>query len=165
MKKILFLSIIMALVATTQAQTLIPLLGSNTSARYDTLTNAGTVYFTTPTNALNANKTGTYSIQWKARNVSGTSTFKVVVLGTINGSDYVPVHGVAGTDGIHCDTLQVTALSPASSIFRIQSGSRHSVTTSTYTFTNAGKFRGLRLLFIGTGTQVTPIDYVYAIND
>jgi len=165
MKKILFLSILMAFIATANAQTLIPLYGSNTSANYDTITNAGTVYFTTATNALSANKTGEYSIQFKCANVSGTSTFKAILQGSNDGTNWTNVHQVEGTNGIHCDTLQVTSASPATWVFRIRPGSVHSVSTSTFLYTNAGKFKNLRVAFVGTGTQVTRISSVYAMND
>lgn len=163
--KRLFLALIMALSFSVNAQTLSPAYGSNTSALFDTLSDASTVYFTTVARALNANKTGAYSVTFKATNISGTSTFKVILQGTLDGTNWTNIHQVAGTDGIHCDTLQVTSLSPANWIFRIMPGSAHSVTSSTYLYTNAGKFARIRLKIVGTGTQKTRITDVYVVND
>ena len=169
MKKFLFFLLLTASFVACQrkaeAQSLIPLTGSNTSANFDTLTNAGTVYFTTATNALSANRTSGYAVQFKLTNLSGTSTFKVILQGSLDGTNWTNIHQVAGTDGINCDTLQVTSGSPATWIFRVQPGSTHSVTSSTFWHTNAGKVRRLRLAFVGTGTQSTRLSSVYLIND
>ena len=169
MKKLIFAFLmVMGFTAcnnTANAQSLIPFVGSNTSAAFDTLTNANTVYFTSATNALNANRTGGYAVCFKATNVSGTSTFKVILQGSQDGTNWTNVHQVAGTNGINCDTLQVTSASPATWVFRIRPGSIHSVTDSTWVATNAGKFKRLRLAFVGTGTQSTRITNVYALND
>lgn len=165
MKKILFFLAVAMATITTQAQSIIPFYGSNTAAQYDTLTNANTVYFTCAANALSANRSSNYAIQFKATNLSGTSTFKVILQGTIDGTNWTNVHQIAGTDGIHCDTLQVTSLSPATWIFRINPLVNKTPTSSTYLSTNAGKFRRLRVAFVGTGTQSTRIYPVYGINE
>lgn len=148
-----------------QGQTLIPLIGSNTGATFDTLKNANTVYFTSAANALSANRSGKYAIQFSAANVSGTSTYKVILQGTLDGTNWTNIHQVAGTNGIHCDTLQVTAGVPSSWIFRAHTGSVNTPTSSTMLLTNAGRFRRIRVAFVGTGTQVTRIPAVYIMNE
>lgn len=138
----------------TSAQSLIPL-KTNAGVLFDTLSNAGTVAFKTAANALSANQAGAYAVQFKANNISGTSTFKVLVQGSLDGTNYINVNQVAGTTGVRCDTLQVTAGDPSFWIFRITPNASN----------NAGKFRYLRLYFVGTGTQKTRITDVYAINE
>jgi len=57
------------------------------TAGQDTLVNAETIYWTTPINALNSTTSGKYRITMNIANVSGTSTFKVIVQGTIDGTN------------------------------------------------------------------------------
>lgn len=138
----------------TQAQSL-SFTGSDAST--DTITNAGTVYLTTAAGAL-IGKPSTIRIQCPWTNISGTSTFKVVLQGTIDGTNWTNVHQVPGTNGVNCDTLQVTALSPANWVFTIRPGSTHSEVFGSLQYaTNAGKFTALRLACIGTGTQSTKV--------
>ena len=158
MKKYIFFLLLTASFVACQrkaeAQSLIPL-KTNSGALFDTLSNAGTSAFRTAANALSANATGSYAIQFKSTNISGTSTFKVIVQGSLDGTNYVNVNQVAGTTGVRTDTLQVTAGSPVYWIFRVTPNASN----------NAGKFRYLRLYFVGTGTQKTRITDVYAINE
>lgn len=158
MKKFIFFLLLTATMFACQrkavAQSLIPLKTSG-GALFDTLSDAGTVTFTTAANAISANRTGAYGIQFKATNVSGTSTYKVLVQGSLDGTNFVNVNQVAGTTGVRTDTLQVTSGSPAYWIFRVTPNASN----------NAGKFRYLRLRFVGTGTQKTRITDVYAINE
>jgi hypothetical protein len=152
MKKVLFL-VMLTLTTAMASMAQISFVSSIDGTQTDTLVNAGTLSFTSPINALS--KLGSsYTIQFKGANVSGTSTYKVVLRGTIDGTNYVPLHGVgvAGTNGIQCDTLQVTSGSPASFIFNAHQNES----------TNAGKVKRLQLFFIGTGTQVSPIGPVQA---
>ena len=152
MKKLFFL-VMLTFSTAIASQAQITFISSIDGTAIDTLINAGTLSFTSPINAL-TNKSSNYTIQFKGANVSGTSTYKVVLRGTIDGTNYVPLHGVgvAGTNGIQCDTLQVTSGTPASFIFNAHPNES----------TNAGKVKRLQLLFIGTGTQVSPIGKVEA---
>lgn len=123
----------------------------------DTLTNAGTESWTSPVNQLNSGVEGKYRLHFDCANISGTSTFKVVVhsrayAGT--GAGYSLHHKNAGTTGINCDTLQVTAGVPASWDFNLAPASG----------SNAGRALGFKVYFIGTGTQSTQIKNVAIIT-
>ncbi len=168
MKKLLFVLLTILAVScnkTANSQTLITMFGSTSGTNVDTLNDAGTIYFTTATNALNANKTSDYRIQFKATNVSGTSTFRVILQGSLDGTNWTNIHQVEGTNGINCDTLQVTALVPAFWVFNVRKRAIKSLTSSTYLHTNAGRFNRLRIAVVGTGTQKTTISSVFAINE
>jgi len=134
----------------TQAQ-IIPLTGSDAST--DTITNAGTVYLTTAKSAL-VGKPSSFSIQIPFTNVSGTSTFKVILQGTIDGMNWQNIHGVPGTNGVNCDTLQVTSASPANWIFNVSKGSAHTEGSEVH-WTGVGNYTAVRAKLIGTGSQVT----------
>ena len=135
--------------ATTFGQ--ISLISSIDGTRTDTLSNAETLYFTSPISSLLSEKTGSYRVQYASTNVSGTSTFKVILQGSIDGVNFTNMHQVAGTTGVNCDTLQVTALAPANWIFRSYGNGT----------TNAGRVKVVRLAFVGTGTQKT---YIYNVQ-
>lgn len=150
MKKILFIVMLaLSTAITTQAQ--ISFVSSIDGTATDTLSDAGTLYFTSPVNAL-ANQSSNYTIQFTNANVSGTSTFKAILQGTIDGTNYFNLHGVAGTNGIQCDTLQVTSASPATFMYNAHLNDA----------TNAGKVKRLRLKIVGTGTQKTKVGPVQA---
>jgi len=171
MKKVVFL-IAMALAAFTfapqTASAQITMLGSVDGVSSDTLVNANTIYFTTPAAALNNYNTGKYRVSFHCANVSGTSTFKVILQGTIDGTNWVNMTGLGGTDGINCDTLQVTSASPADFIFNCVPGVGKTYTSALYSvYTSGATFQGrqgrvirLRLAFVGTGTQSTYISGV-----
>lgn len=129
----------------------ISLISSIDGTRTDTLSDAGTLYFTTPISSLLSEKTGSYRVQYASTNVSGTSTFKVILQGSIDGTNFTNMHQVSGTTGVNCDTLQVTSLAPANWIFRSYGNGT----------TNAGRVKVVRLAFIGTGTQKT---YIYNVQ-
>lgn len=84
MKKILFLSLIIALAFTTQAQVKV-LLGSNGLAR-DTVTNAGTETWT-----ASAPKAKTIGIVVSVTKVSGTVGGTIVVQGSPDGTTYYTI--------------------------------------------------------------------------
>lgn len=150
MKKLFFLMMLTFTTAiASQAQ--ITFISSIDATATDTLVNAGTLTFTSPINALN-NRGSDYTIQFTNINVSGTSTFRAILQGTIDGTNWANLHGVAGTNGIECDTLQVTAGVPASFLFKAHPNET----------TNAGKVKRLRIRFVGSGTQVTRIGQVQA---
>lgn len=129
----------------------ITMTGSHAST--DTITNAGTVYLTSP--SLAAYSSGKFAVSLLTANVSGTSTFKAILQGSQDGTNWVNVHGIAGTDGINCDTLQVTSAAPAYHTFAVIPGSVKSVTSSTFLYTNASRYLYLRVACVGTGTQST----------
>lgn len=134
----------------TQAQ-IIPLTGSHAST--DTITNSGTVYLTAAKSSL-VGKPSSFSIQIPFSNVSGTSTFKVILQGTIDGTNWQNIHGVPGTNGVNCDTLQVTSGSPSNWIFNVSKGSAHTEGSIVY-WTGVGNYTAVRAKLIGTGSQVT----------
>ena len=149
MKKLFFLMMLTFITAMSYGQ--ISLISSIDGTRTDTLSDAGTLYFTTPISSLLSEKTGSYRVQYTSTNVSGTSTFKVILQGSIDGVNFTNMHQVSGTTGVNCDTLQVTALAPANWIFRAYGNGT----------TNAGRVKVVRLAFIGTGTQKT---YIYNVQ-
>lgn len=126
---------------------------TGSDAATDTITNAGTVYLTSP--ILDKYTTGKFAISFKSTNVSGTSTFKAILQGSNDGTNWSGIHSVAGTDGINCDTLQVTAAAPSYHTFSIMPGSVHSASSSTFLYTGATRFLYIRVACIGTGTQST----------
>lgn len=124
-------------------------------AATDTITNAGTTYLTSP--SLFSYTTGKVAVSLLTANVSGTSTFKAILQGSNDGTNWNLVHGVAGTNGILCDTLQVTSAAPAYHTFVAYPGAVKSVTDSTFLYTNAARYIYYRLACVGTGTQSTII--------
>ena len=139
------------------------------AAGQDTLANAETIYWTTPVNALNSATSGKYRVQFNCTNLTGTSTFKVIAQGTIDGTNWFNMYGTPGTNGINCDTLQVTTGSPATWVFNMIPGIPHNVAASTAygVFTAGqpiygalGRVVRLRLKVVGTGTQSTKINNV-----
>ncbi len=149
MKKLFFLMMLTFITAMSYGQ--ISLISSIDGTRTDTLSDAGTLYFTSPISSLLSEKTGSYRVQYASTNVSGTSTFKVILQGSIDGTNFTNMHQVSGTTGVNCDTLQVTSLAPANWIFRSYGNGT----------TNAGRVKVVRLAFIGTGTQKT---YIYNVQ-
>jgi len=128
--------------------------GSHTT--FDTVTNAGTTYLTSP--ALNAYETGKFALTLYTTNISGTSTYKAIVQGSNNGgASWEDVYQVAGTDGIQCDTLQVTAAAPAVHSWNLQPQAVRSVSSSTFLYTGCTRFLQLRVACVGTGTQSTKV--------
>lgn len=143
----------------TQAQSV--LISDGNSKSIDTLTNAGTESFTTAANAISAGVEGKYRLHFDCANISGTSTFKVVIhsrayAGT--GAGYSLHHKNSGTDGVNCDTLQVTAGVPASFDFNLRGDVLSNGTGNKNS--NAGRAVGFKVYFIGTGTQSTQVKNV-----
>lgn len=164
MKKILLVTLTLIAGLTASAQTV--LISDGNGKSIDTLTNAGTESFTTPANSINAGVEGKYRLHFDCANISGTSTFKVVIhsrsyAGT--GAGYSLHHKNSGTNGVNCDTLQVTAASPASFDFNLAPGVVSQAGTG-YTISNAGRAVGFKVYFIGTGTQSTQIKNVAIIT-
>jgi hypothetical protein len=150
MKKVFFLVMLTLTTALSYGQ--VSLISSIDGTKSDTLSNAGTLYFTSPINALLSEKTGSYRVQYASENVSGTSTFKVILQGSIDGVNFTNMHQVAGTTGVNCDTLQVTSLAPSTWIFNAN---------QTKASSNTGRVKVIRLAFVGTGTQKT---YIYNVQ-
>jgi hypothetical protein len=151
MKKFIFA--IMALLCFTacnqKANAQLPYLyGSDTF--FDTVTNAGTTYLTSQLSAIKSNQSGRYRVSLKTTNISGTSTFKAILQGSLNGSDWVNFYGTAGQTGIQCDTLQVTSASPAYFIW--------SLNPTPTVLSNWGRVMYLRIACVGTGTQSTRVE-------
>ncbi len=155
MKRIFLVALIAlsAIINTNGQGKAITLNGSD--ATTDTITNAGTTYLTS--GIMSAYKSGNFTVTLKTTNVSGTSTYKAILQGSLNGTDYTDIHQVAGTNGINCDTLQVTSAAPAFWAFSIHNGEVKSVTDSTFLYTNSTRYLYYRLKCVGTGTQVTII--------
>lgn len=154
MKKLFFI-LSMALFAiacnTKKAEAQISLISSIDGTKTDTLSDTGTLYFTTPSNALVSEKASSYSLQYYSANISGTSTFKIIVQRTIDGRHWTNMHQVAGTNGVNCDTLQVTSNSPSTWVFKMNGEGS----------TNASRSKGIRAAVIGGATQKTLIgDFV-----
>lgn len=154
MKKVLFMLMLTAFSA-IGANAQVTALGSATGLSYDTLTNAGTIYFTVPANSINAATTGKFTVAITATKVSGTSTFSIVLEGTVDGTNWFRVYGTPGADGINCDTLTVTNMSGTAAYkMNITPGAVKTVYGTTY-YTAAVRCSRLRVRIVGTGTQVT----------
>jgi len=135
-------------------------LSAITTQKTDTLTNAGTTYAINKTTLL-ASTSGNYNFTFTATNISGTSTFKVVVYGSMNGTDWYPATGNPGTDGFNCDTLQCTSVTTAKQFtMTLRPGAGKSIpaysTTLPY-FNTRNRWAYFRAGYIGTGTQSTKL--------
>lgn len=139
MKKFIFFMLLTTALFACQrkasAQSLIKLYSG--SAIFDTLTNTGTVSFKTLANAISANRTGGYAVQFKATAVSGTQTYKAIYKGSLDGTNWFPF-----------DTVQVTAGVPSFWVARISE-----------------KWRFIGIDFKGDSSQKTRFDSLYLINE
>lgn len=155
--KLVMLTLLTALLfaLSTKVEAQVLLKSDGNSAYIDTITNAGTESFTTPANSINVGVEGKYRLHFDMTNISGTSTFKVVVHSRAHTTGSYGLHYKnAGTTGIQCDTLQVTAGSPASWDFDLRP----------IEGTNAGRALSFKVYFIGAGTQSTQIKNVALIT-
>jgi hypothetical protein len=156
MKNIILVALIAfsAIINTNGQGKAIVMNGSHTT--FDTVTNAGTTYLTSP--SLAAYENGKFAVALYTTNISGTSTFKAIVQGSNNGgTTWENVFHVPGTDGINCDTLQVTAADPAGHSWNLQPMAVKSVSSSTFLYTACTRFLQLRIACVGTGTQSTRV--------
>lgn len=159
MKKLfLFVALIMGFVACQEkeakAQTGSVILYSSDNNATDTLTNAGTIYLTSG-NLAKYSSNGEFTVDLVTTNISGTSTFKVLLQTSMDGTNWSNHYGVAGTDGINCDTLQVTSGAPAYFKFNLSKGVIRYSSTGVALNTNTPYIRYARLMVVGTGTQST----------
>jgi len=130
------------------------------TAVFDTVVGAQTKYLITPATALNAATTGKYRIAVNYIAYAGAWTGKIIIEGRIGtataDSNWVPINNVRGTDGRNCDTLQVTASSPAYGwVFNCTPGVAHVESTGATTtaqnvyWVAAGRFTQLRVKVVG----------------
>lgn len=155
MKKILFIAMIIGSFATQTKAQVGQIRFSGSDATTDTITNAGTVYLTSED--LTGKGYTSFAVQIPFTNISGTSTFKVISQCTLDGTNWTNLHAVPGTNGILCDTLQVTSGAPANWIFRAQPRSVTSASSSTFYYTNAGYCKKIRFAHVGAGSQSTRV--------
>lgn len=128
----------------------ITMTGSHAST--DTITNAGNCQLTSP--VLDKYVGGHFTVSLKVTNVSGTSTFKAILQGSNDGTNWNNVYGVVGTTGGTCDTLQVTSAAPAYASWAVFPGAVYG-SNSSYTYTAATRYLYYRINCVGTGTQST----------
>jgi hypothetical protein len=121
----------------------------------DSILNAGTTTF--KTGKLSKFSSGNYRFYFTAANVSGTSTFKVLVKGSMNGVKWFPLTKVPGTDGNNCDTLQCTSVTTADQFTMTSLPGCAKYTYALTQWNTGGRVLYLALDFVGTGTQVTRI--------
>lgn len=137
---------------TTHAQ--IQMTSDSYGFKTDTLKTGETIKFTTPSSSLIAGVEGKYRLHMDFLNISGTSTFKVIVKSRSNSCTtcgYSNHFGVAGTTGYHTDTLQVTAGSPSTFEWDLTPGSS----------TNAGRSSDIQVECIAGATQATLLRNFY----
>lgn len=169
MKKFLFMLMLTASTATVASAQVTMYKSSNGytvgTAVFDTITAGSTGYFITPATALNAATTGKYRISVNYTAYGGAWTGKIIIQGRVGTSStdsaWVNINNVRGTDGINCDTLQVTASAPARGwVFNCTPGVAHiEATGATTTAQNsywvaAGRFTQIRVVIIGTTNPV-----------
>lgn len=158
MKKIMMLAAMtLCLVACqerTQAQTGTMVMYSSDNNATDTLSNASTIYLTSTSLAKYSNN-AEITVDLKVTNISGTSTFKAIWQTSMDGTNWSNHFMVAGTDGIHCDTLQVTSASPAYHKLDVAKGVIRYNSSGVALNTNTPYFRYGRWMIVGTGTQST----------
>jgi hypothetical protein len=126
----------------------------------DSVLNAGTTYFRTTSGQLNKYTTGNYRFYFTAANVSGTSTFKVLLQGSMDGTKWFALTKVPGTDGNNCDTLQCTSVTTADQFTMTSLPGSAKYTYALTQWNTGGRVLFVRLAFVGTGTQVTRISSV-----
>lgn len=133
-------------------------LSAITTQKTDTLTNAGTTYAINKT-TLESSVSPNLTFQFTATNISGTSTFKVVLQGSNNGSDWYPLTNVPGTDGRNCDTLQCTSVTTAKQfIMTVRPGGGKTIPTYSTTisyYNTSNRYAYVRAVYLGAGTQST----------
>lgn len=158
MKKIMMLAAMtLCLVACqerTQAQTGAMVMYSSDNNATDTLSNASTIYLTSTSIAKYSND-AEVTVDLKVTNISGTSTFKAIWQTSMDGTNWSNHFMVAGTDGIHCDTLQVTSASPAYHKLDVAKGVIRYNSSGVALNTNTPYFRYGRWMIVGAGTQST----------
>ncbi|MFZ4754296.1 MAG: hypothetical protein ACOYLG_13215 [Chitinophagaceae bacterium] len=157
-KLILLLALTMGFMACQEkeakAQTGSLILYSSDNNATDTLSNAATIYLTSTSLAKYTNNADV-TVDLKVTNISGTSTFKAIWQTSMDGTNWSNHFMVAGTDGIHCDTLQVTSAAPAYHKLDVAKGSIRYSSTGVALNTNTPYFRYGRWMIVGTGTQST----------
>lgn len=137
-----------------KAQTGSLILYSSDNNATDTLTDANTINLTSGSIAKFSND-AQVTIDLRVTNISGTSTFRAILQSSMDGTNWSNHHVVAGTDGIHCDTLQVTSGSPAYFKFDIAKSAIRYSSTGVALNTNTPYVRFFRLRCVGSGTQST----------
>jgi hypothetical protein len=169
MKRLIFMLMLTAITAIGANAQITMVTSNGNTAGQDTLDNAETLYWTTPVNTITPSTGGKYRISINIANISGTSTFKVITQGTIDGTNWFNMYNIPGTNGVNCDTLQVTAAAPAVWVFNVVPGAVHNVAAATAygVFTagqpltgTQGRVVRIRLKVVGAGTQSTKINNV-----
>lgn len=131
--------------ATAQVITL-----NGSHATTDTVTNTGTTDLTTAAGVLTKMTNGKYRVAFKITNVSGTSSLRAIVQGSLDGQNWVNYFGNAGTNGVQCDTLTITSAAPAYHIWALNQTNDSK--------SNWGRVLFLRVRCIGTATQSTIVE-------
>jgi hypothetical protein len=163
MKKIGIILLMAALFSCNNTQAQITMTAA--TASLDSILNAGTnTAFKTP--SLNSLVSGNYRVVFTAANVSGTSTFKAVLEGSMDGTTWFKLVGNSGTDGRNTDTLQCTSVTTAYQFTMTSIAGGGKYVYSTQFYNDGGRVLFVRVRFIGTGTQVTRISSVklYSFN-
>jgi hypothetical protein len=153
MKKFLLLAVITVSALFSQAQ-VVTLTGSSYGNALDTVTNTGTVYLTTPANALNSNKSGKYIIQLDATNKSGTTTITAVLQSSLDGVTWGNHFKTPGQTGVNCDTLAISGTT--THIYNVLPGSNAWYASITYP-TNSGRRLYFRVKLVGGATGTTQV--------
>ena len=163
MKKLGIILLMAALFSCNDTQAQMTMTAS--TASLDSILNAGTTC-SFKTASLNSLVSGNYRVVFTAANVSGTSTFKAVLEGSMDGTTWFKLVGNSGTDGRNTDTLQCTGVTTAAqfTMSSIPGGGKYVYSTQFYN--DGGRVLFVRVRFIGTGTQVTRISFVklYSFN-
>jgi len=119
----------------------------------DTITNTDTAIFVTPVNAINDIVGGAFTLQCVKTEISGTSNINFVVEGTLDGTNWVRVHGTPGADGINCDTLLLAdAAGTVTGKFNVRPGSMKVAYSVTH-YTGASRFIRIRVRAFSSGTS------------
>lgn len=80
-----------------------------TTQAFDTLTNTTVKFWISKPNAFNAIDVGNYTLSFFVKSLTGTpATVKFVWESSFNGYDWFRTTSAYGTDGLNCDTLNVT---------------------------------------------------------
>jgi len=132
----------------------------------DTVVASGTGYFITPANSINSATSGKFRVSVGYTPYNGAWTGKIIIQGRLSqgnttDSSWVNLNNVRGTDGVNCDTLQVTSASTGGGwIFNAMPGTAHVEATGLTTaiqnvyWSGAGRVVQIRVKIVGTTNSV-----------
>lgn len=132
-----------------------------TTQAFDTVTNTNSKYLVSKAGAFASSDNGSYTLSFYVKSLSGTpATVRFIWQGSFNGYDWFRMTNNYGTDGLNCDTLNVTPTTTATQYKYVsRPGTAKFITGySTVAVQNQGcRVPYQRLWITSTGTQSTRV--------